>query len=316
MSEFLLPLWWKGRFGNRLFQYAFGATFARRTGLEYWLPSAWEGTRLFQAQPHRVIDNDDLRQALAQAEDEATTDQRLAAVRRHYPDAELVDVDLAIDPYARRGHPVCHANVCAYNSAVLAGLSRRYLQELCAFSEEVRSLRSYKRYADMQGLYDVAHLRRDDISDAAYNQTHPQGYSVISMEAYYRAFEKFGYAADEIEWVSDDYSGRWHVGRKQRQPAGWSYPTGSEYVKGLVFDWLDDFLKLYFARTIFRANSSFSWWAATLSPTARVFSPVLDKRHIYGVDGLEEIMVDFVEGNHPHWLLGGVYPKPALTLGD
>jgi hypothetical protein len=71
---------------------------------------------------------------------------------------------------------------------------------------------------------------------------------------------------------------------------------------GIIFDWLEDFLRLYFARTIFRANSSFSWWAAFLSPQARVFSPVLDVQHIYGVDGMEEISVEFVEGNHPHWM--------------
>jgi hypothetical protein len=195
-------------------------------------------------------------------------------------------------------------------------MSRRHLQQLCEFGDEVTSLRSYKRYADMQGLYDVAHLRRDDISDAEYNRTHVQGYSVISMDAYYRAFEKFGYAADEIEWVSDDYTGKWHVGRKRRYAGGWRYPTGSEYVRGMVFDWLDDFLKLYFARTIFRANSSFSWWAGLLSPTAKVYSPVLDKRHIYGVDGLDEIMVDFVEGNHPHWMYAGDRPSPDVVLDD
>ena len=79
-------------------------------------------------------------------------------------------------------------------------------------------------------------------------------------------------------------------------------PEGSEHLPAVMFDWLDDFLKLYFARTIFRANSSFSWWAAMLSPTATVYSPVIDKHHIYGVDGLKEIDVEFVEGNHPHWL--------------
>ena len=35
---------------------------------------------------------------------------------------------------------------------------------------------------------------------------------------------------------------------------------------------------------------------------ARVFSPVIDQRHIFGVDGLEEIDVEFVERNHPHWM--------------
>ena len=39
------------------------------------------------------------------------------------------------------------------------------------------------------------------------------------------------------------------------------------------------------------------------------------KSHIYGVDGMEEIDVDFVEGNHPHYVEGGRYPKPALVIG-
>jgi hypothetical protein len=315
VSEFLLPVRWLGRFGNRMFQYAYGATYARRTGRDYFMPSEWEGTRLFKPQPHTVIDNEVIRNALADAtEGAASNAARLAVVRRYYPDAELFDADLAGEPYATYGHPRCFANTCAYNPAIFAGMSRRHLQQLCEFSDEVTSLRSYRRYADMQGLYDVAHLRRDDISDAEYNRTHVQGYSVISKDAYARAFDKFGYAADEIEWVSDDYTGRWHTGRRMRQRGGWTHPIGSEYLKGLVFDWLDDFLKLYFARTIFRANSSFSWWAAELSLTAKVFSPVLDKEHIYGIDGMEEIMVDFVEGNHPHWARGGLYPKPALII--
>src|SRR5215471_11807368 len=306
-----------GRFGNRMFQYAYGATFARLTGRDYFLPSEWEGTRLFKAQPYAVIGTPDIRAVLADPEEGAASDQaRLAVIRAYYPDAELFDADLATDPYASHGHPRCFANVCAYNAAILAGMSRQHLRAVCEFSDEVTSLRSYRRYADMQGLYDVAHLRRDDISDADYNRTHVQGYSVISMDAYYRAFEKFGYAADEVEWVSDDYAGKWHVDRKKRYEGGWSYPTGSEYIPGMVFDWLDDFLKLYFARTIFRANSSFSWWAGVLSPTAKVFSPVLDKRHIYGVDGMEEIMVDFVEGNHPHWVYAGDHPNPDIVIDE
>jgi hypothetical protein len=42
----------------------------------------------------------------------------------------------------------------------------------------------------------------------------------------------------------------------------------------------------------------------------------MDKRHIYGVDGMDEITVDFVEGNHPHFLVGGRYDKPDMRLGE
>jgi hypothetical protein len=306
VTDLLLQLRWSGRFGNRLLQYAYGATYAQRTGAEYWMPSEWEGTRLFASQPHAVVPDDEIRRALSGPDDGKEGNQaRMEAVRKHLPDAELVDVEVVGAPYAPRGQVWCHGNGCAFNRAVYAGLSRSHLRALCEFSDEVKSLRCYQRYYEMRGLYDVAHLRRDDISDPEYNRTHVQGYSVISKDAYLAAFEKFGFCPDEVQWVSDDYTGRWHVGRPKRYQAGWSYPLGSEYVPGIVFDWLDDFLKLYFARTIFRANSSFSWWAGLLSPTARVISPVIHRRHIYGVDGMEEIMVDFVDSNDPQWLPRG-----------
>src|SRR5690349_14629489 len=65
MTDLILQLRWGGRFGNRLLQYAYGATYARRTGAEYWLPSEWEGTRLFAAQPHAVVPDEEIRGALS-----------------------------------------------------------------------------------------------------------------------------------------------------------------------------------------------------------------------------------------------------------
>ena len=300
-----------------MFQYAYGATYARLTGRPYWLPSAWEGTRLFKHQLHGITENAEIRHALAEADDFYTkTEAKMAVVQKHYPAAELYDAELTPTPYMTPDHPLCHANGCAYNSAIFAKLSRAHLQQIFEFSDEVKQLAVYRRYAEMQGLYDIAHLRRDDISNVDYNRSHVQGYSVVSKASYLRAFEKFGFDADSMLWVSDDYTRKWHVGRKMRYLGNWTYPEGAEYLPGIVFDWLEDFLKLYFARTIFRANSSFSWWAATLSPTATVYSPVIDRKHIYGVDGLEEIDVDFVEGNHPHWLYGGQYAKPEIVIGE
>ena len=63
---------------------------------------------------------------------------------------------------------------------------------------------------------------------------------------------------------------------------------------------MPDFLRLYFARTIFRANSSFSWVGMFLSPTAEVYSPVLRTRKIYKGEK-DEVEYEFVKGNHPHW---------------
>jgi len=58
---------------------------------------------------------------------------------------------------------------------------------------------------------------------------------------------------------------------------------------------------MHFARTLFRSNSSFSWWAAELSD-AIVYSPIVpikpvDKRNMHVVAECE-----FVNGNHPHFM--------------
>ena len=181
-------------------------------------------------------------------------------------------------------------------------MRREYLLNVFQFSDEVKSTEAYKFWSARQGTYNIAHLRRDDIASPEYNKNNPQGYSVISVNSYKKAFAKFGIDEKEIMWISDDTTGNWFTPVRPMPNFGWTYPVGSNYLKYFVFDWLEDFLKLYFAKTIFRANSSFSWWAAFLSPTAKVYSPVLDKQLIYGRDALEEIDVEFIEGNHPHWM--------------
>ena len=162
------------------------------------------------------------------------------------------------------------------------------------------SLDIYKELEDKQGTYDIAHLRRDDISNANYNKRNVQAYSVINKQSYVKAFQKFGYCPSCVEWTTDDWTGKWGVGKPQVR-GGWNYPVGSKVIPDIMFDWLPDFLRLYFARTIFRANSSFSWVAAFLSPTAKVYSPVLTERKTYRGDA-DEVMFEFVEGNEPHWM--------------
>jgi hypothetical protein len=299
----LLLLHWRGRFGNRMHQYAYGVTYARRTGHRFWLPSQWEGTHLFQTQHHTVLPHGRLRAALTRLGDDShSPEHRLEAVRAVASEAVLIRPADPGQNYAGWNTTVCVDDLCVHHSSIFAAMSRTHLLSVFELSDRVKGLDLYKRLEDRQGTYDIAHLRRDDISSPAYNRTHVQHYSVVSKRSYERAFAKFGFDPGAVEWVSDDYSGQWHVDRPQHVRGDWRYPTGSEILPGVLFDWLEDFLRLYFARTIFRANSSFSWWAAFLSPGARVFSPMIDKRHIYGVDGIEEIDVEFVEGTHPHWM--------------
>ncbi len=71
--------------------------------------------------------------------------------------------------------------------------------------------------------------------------------------------------------------------------------TRSTKLENMGLGWLPDFVTLMRAIFMFRANSTFSWWAATLGESQRVFSPKLD-----GITplALQFQSVPFVEGNH------------------
>ncbi len=291
-------------------QYAYAVEYARTFGIDCILPSAWEGTRLFRNPKHRVVEDDELRLLLNQSQpDFDNLDARSRAIRsfnaRTGSRFEYLNPDDSRENWSGK-KAVFIDSVCAYHPSIFQHLSANQLKnDVFVFGDEVRSTDFFKAYSGRRGTYDVAHLRRDDIADPSYNKNYDQGYSVLSKESYVRAFRKFGFDPEKMEWVSDDYLGKWHVGRPQTRQGGWAYPVGSEYLgPELVFDWLPDFIKLCFARTIFRANSSFSWWAGFLSPTAKVYSPVIQRQSVYGRDSFEEVDCEFVEGNHPHWMIG------------
>lgn len=305
-KKILLLCHWNGRFGNRIHQYIYGYYYQKINGHEFYLPSDWEGTKLFKNQYHKIIEDDLLRLELNQ--NQKVLDNihfRTYALKKFSSKMERIksdDREPKDDPYKVFSDHMFVDNVSAYNPKIFYPMSLKEIKNVFELSDEIKSLDVYKRNEDRQGTYDIAHLRRDDISNPAYNKKNHQGYSVVSKDSYFRCFEKFDFNPEKIEWVSDDYIGTWHKDRPKAIRAGWTYPRGSDFLDKIGFDWLDDFLKLYFARSIFRANSSFSWWAACLSPVAKIYSPVIDKQIIYGVDAVEEIEVDFVEGNQPHWM--------------
>ncbi len=90
------------------------------------------------------------------------------------------------------------------------------------------------------------------------------GYPVVSKDAIRLAMEYFGYL-DEPGWIEDN-------GQRTAE---------------------EDFYLMTRAQTLFRANSSFSWWAATLSD-ADVYAPIIDN-----LAGAIHDDVQFVVGNWP-----------------
>jgi hypothetical protein len=309
--SFILPSCWSGRFGNRMYQYLYAYQYSKMNNVQMILPSEWEGSILFKNKPYVILDENILNEILVNRTYNGDLDPSIDVLSQRYSDISQI-VPNGKDPYAYDGCPKTFCSGCFYNEEIFSPMSKADILWLFEFSDEVKQSKSYKYWQSRAGTYDVAHLRRDDVSDPEFNKKYIQWYSTISLNSYYSAFDKFGFDRNNIEFISDDYTKKWHKNRKDTDLLGWSYPNGSQYSSEVIFDWLDDFLKMYFARTIFRANSSFSWWASFLSPTAKVYSPVINESKIYGKDGVfEEINVDFVEGNHPHW-----FYEPGVHFSD
>jgi|TARA_B100001094_G_scaffold225840_1_gene220146 hypothetical protein len=309
-KDSVMLIHWNGRFGNRMHQYAYGATYAKLNDMNFEMASDWEGNHIFKNQKHTVVEDDELRLWLNQtSKDLDNLTARLDALKsfkeRSGESFNYVNVDKPDQNYRKQGN-VCFDSVCAYHPSVFEPMSKDYLlNDVFEFNDHVKNSEIYKRLEDNQGTYDIAHLRRDDISNVNYKQN--GGYSVVSKDSYIEAFKKYDYDPEKIEWTSDDWTGKWGVG-KPSQNFGWNYPEGAVYHSEHIFDFFADFLRLYFARTIFRANSSFSWWASFLSEQreepAKIFAPRLDKKILYAAKETykEEAKFDFEEGNHPHWL--------------
>lgn len=105
------------------------------------------------------------------------------------------------------------------------------------------------------------HLRRGDYASA--------GYPLIGIEAVEAAMEQYGYGDEAYVVVTDD-------------------------VKNPEICMVSDFVRLMRAPALFRANSTYSWWASVLSH-GRVFSPVITGL----AGGIEHDNVPYVEGNWP-----------------
>jgi hypothetical protein len=302
-KDVIMLVHWNGRFGNRVGSYVFGRNYAEMHDLDFYIPSEWEGSYLFNDTGYKIIEDDQLRLQINQSKQPFDNlSYRAKAVGEYCKKVGKKITYMNPDVPSQYGNTnVFFDSLCVNGPHIFKDMSRKKILEWLEFNDEVKNLDVYKRLEDIQGTYDIAHLRRDDISNANYNKNNHQGYSVVSKESYIEAFKKFGYDPDKMEWTTDDWTGKWGVGKPGNKRAGWSYPVGSNKVPDVIFDWLPDFLRLYFARTLFRGNSSFSWWAGMLSPCAKTYSPILNQRKIYFGEE-DEVDFEFVEGNHPHWL--------------
>ena len=127
------------------------------------------------------------------------------------------------------------------------------------------------------------------------------GAGLVSLGAlcYVDAVVEKGYRMEDCEWEIDT------------APTRLPYFTGDVTASGLNTTWvsLPAFYRMMTAQVHFRANSTFSWWAATLG-SAKIYAPLL-----LGIrGGVPDSYAPFVEGNWP--VMANNFPNTNLHLRE
>lgn len=109
------------------------------------------------------------------------------------------------------------------------------------------------------------------------------GYVVVSRKSYEQAMSRLWFVREGFAWLH---------GHGPNTP-----PEDQSFVLGLPehLGFMRDFFTMMRATVLFRSNSTFAWWAATLGH-AEIYSPVIE-----GLDGGKEQDCTFVVGNHPRF---------------
>lgn len=153
--------------------------------------------------------------------------------------------------------------VFAQHQVYLDYYTRTQVREWLTFKPE------WERFAPLGENFSVSHLRRGDYAVPPFNSH----YCEVSDASYEKAIEQF-HIPKPVNRVFDGW-------RKFALPP--ALPV--------ELQWLPDFLLMRDATHLLRANSSFSWWAATLG-CGNVYSPVVGDKV-----GWQDCK--FVEGNWP-----------------
>lgn len=114
--------------------------------------------------------------------------------------------------------------------------------------------------------YIALHVRRGD-----YVSKYSRIFCLIKDDSYLQACDEFGLDKDKVVWVQE---------RQNTNPI---------VIDGYDISYLNDFLTLMRAKVLLRGNSTFSWWASTLSGV-KTYSPVVGK-----LTGWNDVR--FIEGN-------------------
>jgi len=296
----IVLLHWIGRFGNRMFQYAFGCSYAKKFGCIFYMPSEWEGTLLFKENKYaKIITDDELRLHINQtyADENYRMSHFFGYKFRTRDNIELVN-------FSDKRH-IGKTNIafqdlnCMYFPFLFEILDSNFLKEIFTFNDNVKNSEMYNWFESRKHTYDVCHLRRGDISSLNFNGAH----SMISKKSYLKQIDILKMNKDDIVWISDDPNEQTKNIWISKSPGHrWTFPCGEHPCPEIFFDFLPDLLNIMFARKILRGNSSFSWWGSFLSNAVEIYSPLIKPKPIEYKNKYFEVDTEFVKGNHPHFM--------------
>lgn len=312
----ILMLHWTGRFGNRMFQYAFGCQYAKTYDCTFYIPSEWEGNKLFKPNPYvKVLPDDELRLHINQTHKAMDTlDYRMYALKK-YKERTGDDVEFVV---TNQKYHMGKTNIafddlsCMYFPHIFQMLDLNFLKnEVFVFKDEIVQSELYKELATVKGKYDIVHWRRGDIASPQYKGAH----SLVSRRSIDKAIQRFQhevtlpmvYVSDDVNYRTKSIPGvdfqKWY---SKSTGHAWTYPVGEHPKPEIVFDWLPEFLVIMNARVIFRGNSAFSWWAAFFAQLDNkekaVYSPVVRTKPAELKGKFWEMDCAFVKGNHPPFM--------------
>jgi hypothetical protein len=293
---------WIGRFGNRMFQYAFGCHYANTYNCYYQLPSKWEGTHLFKPynKAFPIFDEilqRELKETKALAGEEANKKHRIKSIERY--GIRINKSFKFIETQQRNYYGLTNIYFddlhMMYFPHIYNKYNPKFIKSIFQFNENVINSELYQEMYKKKGTYDCAHIRRGDIVTKNYSGAH----SAISIKSYHEEMKKQGIDPKNVIYVSDDKDVRTKTKWDKYCKDKWSYPEGQHLLDKVFFDWFPDFLTMYFSRKLFRGNSSISWWAGFLGD-CEVYAPVVTKR--ITSKGEHFMESQFVKGNHPHFM--------------
>lgn len=295
----LVLLHWIGRFGNRMFQYAFGCSYAKRYNCIFYIPSEWEGSIIFKPTKYcRVISDEILSTDINNA---CATDEMRENSLTNYNNRTGDNVEYIS---FQNKNNVGKVNIafadldCMYFQHLFDLFDQELIKEIYTFNDSVLQSEMYKWFYGNKNTQQVCHLRRGDIAELNYIGAH----SMISKESYLKQLDMLGISTSDVIWISESKADRSDNAWNDKSLGHiWSYPKGESYCPEIFLDFLPDFLMMIFAKTLLRGNSSLSWWGAFLS-SAEIYAPIINPKPQDRNNKYHCCDCEFVKGNAPHFM--------------